>query len=252
MTNLKQLLEAVRNRAPIHQPALVLVAHPDDEVLGMSVLLSRFTDLTLVHATDGSAGGDRDTRMGELDAALAALGVNVMRRVQLDLPDGQLAANLAQFIDRLSAIWDDNEVIVTHAYEGGHPDHDCCAVAVNTLRRAVSDKPTLAFPIYALGAEGIAKNRFVRRPAHAIDIVLSAAERDQKRRALAEFVSQAHVVEAFDLTCEAIGSADIFDPSIVRDASEVLFSRGDLSVCEGWHQAVMAGLMQFPPDKART
>lgn len=249
MTSLAQVLDAVSERAPIAQTALVLVAHPDDEVLGLSVLLSRFTDLTLIHATDGAAGGDRNERLGELDAALTALGVNLQRHVLFDLPDGQLTANLAQLIDRLSAIWDDYEVIVTHAYEGGHPDHDCCAVAVNTLRRAVSDKPTLAFPIYARGPDGVAKNRFVRKPAHAIDIVLTATERDEKRRALAEFVSQAHVVAAFAVTSEAIGSADVFDPSIVRNADDVLFSRGDQSVCDAWHDAVMAGLMQFSSEQ---
>lgn len=119
MAGFTHILDAVRKRAPIHQPALVLVAHPDDEVLGLSVLLFRFIDLTLVHATDGVAGGDRDQRLDELDAALKALGVNVQRHVHLDLPDGQLAANLAQFIDRLSAIWEDHEMMVTHAYEGG-------------------------------------------------------------------------------------------------------------------------------------
>ena len=252
MTSVAQVLDAVRRRTSLPQPAMVLVAHPDDEVLGLSVLLSRFTDLTLVHATDGAAGGDRDQRLDELQAALKALGVNVQRHVQLDLPDGQLAANLTQLMDRLSGIWDDHELIVTHAYEGGHPDHDCCAVAVNTLRRAVSDKPCLAFPIYALGPAGIVKNRFVHKPAEAIDIALTATEKDGKRRALAEFVSQAHVVSAFDLTSEAIGSADVFAPSIVRNASDVLFSRGDQSVCNAWHDAMMAGILQLSPDKKRS
>lgn len=248
MTSVGQVLDAIRGRISIDQPAMVLVAHPDDEVLGLSVLLSRFTDLTLVHATDGAAGGNPDERQDELGAALKALGVNVRRHVKLDLPDGRLTANLAQFLDRLSAIWDDHELIVTHAYEGGHPDHDCCAVAVNTLRHAISDKLTLAFPIYALGAEGVAKNRFIREPAYGIDVALSATERDAKRRALAEFVSQAHVVAAFDLNSEAVGSADVFDPSIVRDASGVLFARGDQSVCNAWHDTVVAGLMQFSAE----
>lgn len=252
MTSVAHVLDAIRRPAPVHQRTLVLVAHPDDEVLGLSVLLSRFTDLTLVHATDGAAGGDRDERLDELDAALAALGVNVQRHVQLDLPDGRLAANLAQFIDRLSPIWDNHEMIVTHAYEGGHPDHDCCAVAVNTLRRSVSDKPALAFPIYALGPEGVVKNRFVREPAQAIDFALTETERDEKRQALAEFVSQEHVVGTFELTGEAVGSADLFDPAIVRAASEVLFARGDPSVCIAWHDAVMAGLIQFSAEKKRS
>lgn len=96
------------------------------------------------------------------------------------------------------------------------------------------------------------KNQFVRKPAEAIDIALTATERREKRRALAEFVSQAHVVAAFVLTSEAVGSADVFDPSIVRNASDVLFSRGDQSVCDAWHDAVMAGLLQFSRDKKRS
>jgi LmbE family N-acetylglucosaminyl deacetylase len=95
----------------------VLVAYPDDEVLGLCVLLPRFTDLTLVHASDGAAGGERDQSLDELDAALKACDVNGQRHVQLDLPDGQLPANLARFIDasrqnRTVAIlyWNDGSV----------------------------------------------------------------------------------------------------------------------------------------------
>ncbi len=252
MMNAAHFLQIIKEREPVYQPAMVLVAHPDDEVLGLSMPLSRFTDLTLVHATDGAAGGDRDVRARELDEALATLNVNVQRRVQLDLPDGALTANLALLINRLSQMWDNHEVIVTHAYEGGHPDHDCCAVAVNTLRLSASDKPALAFPIYALGPDGVVKNRFVHEPANVVEIALTASEADKKGLALAEFVSQANVVNMFDLTCEAIGTAELFDPSIIRPASEVLFARGEQSISNAWHDAVIASLARISAGETQS
>lgn len=245
MTGIARILEAISQRAPIHQPALVLVAHPDDEVLGLSVLLARFTNLTLVHATDGAAGGNGKERRRELDAALAALGITAKRRNRLDLPDGTLAANMSLLLDRLTPMWDEHEVIVTHAFEGGHPDHDCCAAAVNTLRLTATDKVTLEFPIYALGADGPVTNRFIYPPAHWIDIPLNEVEADAKGRALAQFVSQAHVVKLFDHTREAIGSADVFDPVRHRPAWQVLFARGDQAAADAWLDAVAPAISQL-------
>lgn len=245
MTSVACIFEAISKRSSIQQSALVLVAHPDDEVLGLSVLLARFTDLTLVHATDGAAGGDGDHRRQELDAALAALGITAKRRIQLDLPDGELAANMGQLLNRLAPMWSEHEVIVTHAFEGGHPDHDCCAAAVNTLCLAASDKVTFEFPIYALGPKGPVTNRFIRPSAQWIDIALNEVEANAKEQALSQFVSQAHVVKLFDHAREAIGSVDVFDPIRHRPASQVLFAAGDQAASVAWRDAVRPAISQL-------
>lgn len=239
------IIHAIEARAPIHQAALVLVAHPDDEVLGLSVLLGLLTRLTLVHATDGAAGGDQHERARELDAALVQLGIIPHRRIRLDLPDGALAGNMANLLAQLAPLWDDHEVIVTHAFEGGHPDHDCCALAVDTLREMLGDKITLGFPVYAVGSGGRVTNRFVREPSLCARITLDVAEMEAKRCALAEFVSQAHVIQHFDLAAEAIGALDPVNPARLRPVGEVLFAHDDQIVSDAWHSAVMTGIVKW-------
>jgi hypothetical protein len=56
MANADTALPALASREVFAARTLLLVAHPDDEVLGASVLLRHAQSLRLVHATDGSGG----------------------------------------------------------------------------------------------------------------------------------------------------------------------------------------------------
>jgi LmbE family N-acetylglucosaminyl deacetylase len=138
---------------------LAILAHPDDETLGMggtSALRGEGIETFLVTATRGQAGRFRELKRGEpghpghealgairkqeLHAAARVLGVREV--VLLDHMDGQLdaadpvrtAAEIATHVRRLKP-----HVVVTFAQDGGygHPDHIAiCQLAASALAGA--------------------------------------------------------------------------------------------------------------------
>ena len=165
-------LEALRAGAPITAPAVAVVAHPDDEVVGFGLRLAALQNLTLAHATDGAPEDMGDARRagfatreayaharaGELDACLAALGA-APRRLALGVQDQTAVFHLAEMVAALQEPLAGAALVLTHAYEGGHPDHDACAFAVQLAceRLAAEGRPApvrLAFAEYHTDAAG--------------------------------------------------------------------------------------------------
>ncbi|HEX2150779.1 MAG TPA: PIG-L family deacetylase, partial [Stellaceae bacterium] len=117
---------------------MIVVAHPDDETIGLGAQLSRFNDLLLVHVTDGaprdgddarnygfaSIAGYAAARQAELAAALHAGNADRLRRLNLGIPDKQAWQDLARLARRIAELLRAEEPasVFTHAYEGGHPD----------------------------------------------------------------------------------------------------------------------------------
>jgi LmbE family N-acetylglucosaminyl deacetylase len=125
---------------------LVVAAHPDDETIGASTMLATRHELTVIHVTDGAprdrrwwprgAPSSREEyarlRRREADAALALAGVDSARIHRLGLVDLEACRALPELITVLRDAIDRArpELLITHAYEGGHPDHDAVAFAV--------------------------------------------------------------------------------------------------------------------------
>jgi LmbE family N-acetylglucosaminyl deacetylase len=134
----------------IRERVALVVAHPDDETVGVGSRLHLFDDLTLIHVTDGTPDGIgfarragfpdnaayAAARRAELDAALVALGAAPRRRSAYGLGDQRahehLPAPVAGFPSNIAG---NAAGVVTHAYEHGHPDHDTAALAVSRAQR---------------------------------------------------------------------------------------------------------------------
>lgn len=125
---------------------LLVLAHPDDEVLFWPLIARTPADkLALAYVTDGSAGGAcrPEARVGETRRMLASLGSPSTAAAFLGqasgLPDGVLHLHLDQAWTALAA-WAEGlgpvARIYTHAWEGGHQDHDAC----HALALALADK----------------------------------------------------------------------------------------------------------------
>lgn len=129
----------------------VIVAHPADEVVGAGCLISKLVDVTVLHVTDGApcdmeyartAGfHEREeyaaARRNECISALAMANVPADRIVDLRLTD-QCASNyLADLTMRITTFLQHSgaDIVVTHPYEGGHPDHDATAFATHAAMR---------------------------------------------------------------------------------------------------------------------
>lgn len=185
-------------RRPILAPVLLLTAHPDDEVLWASLALRLGRRLLLAHATDGAPLDGFDARKAgcaspaaygrlrrrELVRALSSLQA-APRRLGPFASDGCASGGaLASRLRRFAR----GALLVTHAREGGHTDHDACADAAETLGR-----PWVAFAAYGPG--------FVPTQL-GVRIALSAPEEAAKRRALARYASQASVIAGFPQSAE--------------------------------------------------
>jgi LmbE family N-acetylglucosaminyl deacetylase len=139
---------------------LILAAHPDDETIGASAVLARCRNTAVVYLTDGapgdiklwSAGGDYSRaeyariRRNEAETALQRVGIPADRIQYLAAVDQEavfgLQALTLALAGRLSQHRPDG--LITHAYEGGHPDHDSAALVAALAIDSLRNKDNLA------------------------------------------------------------------------------------------------------------
>jgi LmbE family N-acetylglucosaminyl deacetylase len=203
------LLDRLARGERIPEPVVVVVAHPDDEVLAAGSRMNRMDDLTIIHTTDGSPRDMEDARREgvasveeyaalrrrEVVAAVGALGAAPELRCYWH-PDKESILHGAAIVDQLAQDLAGARAVITHAYEHGHPDHDtaalCVRLALGRLREGGSELPEVyEFPIYAMQDGQPVFGRFVPDPA-APETVLPLSEEDRARRnaGLAAYQSQ--------------------------------------------------------------
>lgn len=131
----------------------VIVAHPADEVVGAGCLISKLVDVTILHVTDGALCADAaaagykecsdyvQARRQECLAALAIANVPEDRVVEFAIPDHSAAHYLADLTKKITMFLQQSgaDIVVTHPYEGGHPDHDATAFATHTALRLMKE-----------------------------------------------------------------------------------------------------------------
>lgn len=210
----------------------VVAAHPDDETIGVGNLLPRLREVTLIHVTDGAPrdrrwwGGMKfaprneyaRARRDELRAALALAGVEPGRTRSLGVVDQEASRDLTTLACRLlDALYDVRpEVVLTHSYEGGHPDHDATAFAVHaacgTMQAHGTVPPVVAeFASYHAGEGGIRVGEFLPSDESSIVAVLGEAERDRKRRMIECFATQQETLRQFPIEVERFRRAPRYD-----------------------------------------
>jgi LmbE family N-acetylglucosaminyl deacetylase len=206
--------------------ALMVVAHPDDETVGAGALLAGIAQLTLVHVTDGAprdpwfwhaAGVDSRERYaalraGELERALLVGNVHA-RRVALGCVDQEAALELGRITRAVAALVDDERpgLILTHPYEGGHPDHDACAFAVATaLRLCRARAPLVGEMAFYHDAGGTLRTGAFLGGGGVLHR-LDDDELGRKRAMLDCFASQRQVLARFSDDVERLRAAPPYD-----------------------------------------
>lgn len=204
---------------------MVIVAHPDDETLGLAGRLPYLSDITIVHVTDGSphnlddaraAGfGTREeyakARRRELVAALSLAGISLERTREIGLVDQEASQHLPELTWTLVSLLRDlqPDVVVTHPYEGGHPDHDATAFAAHAscrlLRRQGEWSPVLVEMTSYHNRDGhMAVCEFLPHAGcEAVELPLTQEQKALKKRMIDSFSSQLYMLQHFPVGREA-------------------------------------------------
>jgi LmbE family N-acetylglucosaminyl deacetylase len=121
--------------------------------------------------------------------------------------------------------------VITHPYEGGHPDHDACALVVqcacDRLRRAGLEAPMrLEFASYHARDGLMAAGVFWPAPQCPESVLpLHPGQLARKRAALAEFATQKEVIAGFPLSPERLRRSPRYDFTRPPPPGEVLYDR---------------------------
>jgi LmbE family N-acetylglucosaminyl deacetylase len=229
----------------------VVAAHPDDEALFAATLMRRAGELVLIHLTDGAPADDRDAaragfatpdayaaaRRSELERALDALGVWPRARLAYGLTDQETVFRLPELVERLAQDLDGCDAVVTHAYEGGHPDHDAAAAAVQMAGGA----PRFEFAGYHARSGALRTGRFHPSPLAPERIVETAdADRRARAAALACYLSQAELLARLAFAPERIRLAPTYRLREAPPNGEALYDRWGLSLTSAEWRAVVA------------
>ena len=216
------------NRKDSSTRVVLLAAHPDDETIGASSLLARFPQLTLVYLTDGAprdrnfwspdARGSRTNyaqmRRIEMEQAVAHAGVVPNQIAWLGGLDQEAICESAKLMLKFAEILHKHqpEIVVTHPYEGGHPDHDAAAlVAGMALTLAMSQTLLVEMTSYHALSGRCVTGEFLHADTEEIACELTAEDALRKRRMMDAHVSQRAVLAGFKVDFERFRPAPAYD-----------------------------------------
>ena len=244
---LSQTLRANSQNASLR--IAVLAAHPDDETIGASSLLARFPESAVIYLTDGAprdsklwSPGFRGTReeyaslrRAEAERALGIPGISARQIHWLGAVDQEtifsaagLARSLAEVLARLQP-----DVLITHPYEGGHPDHDSAAVIARIAAAQGDPEQTPSLvemtSYHARNCQCVTGEFLhLRRERAEVCIDLSPADRERKRNMFSAYASQKLVLSSFGTDRERFRKAPDYDFSRPPHEGKLWYE------CMGW------------------
>jgi N-acetylglucosamine malate deacetylase 2 len=199
---------------------LIVAAHPDDETIGAAGLLCclqlrRDTTVAIAHLTDGApakmSGAElapfRDpetygrVRRRELTDALENLADGTPELYPLGFRDQEVAHVLLDAVAVVRGVIETfrPDIVMTHPFEGGHPDHDAAAFAVYAAVRgpAAPNPPTrlLEMTSYHWTGETLRSGEFLPSSERETALLLSRDVQAIKQRMLRSFKSQRRVID---------------------------------------------------------
>jgi LmbE family N-acetylglucosaminyl deacetylase len=118
--------------------------------------------------------------------------------------------------------------VLTHPYEGGHPDHDATAFAVHAAV-ALMSRPARIFEFtsYHDGGGSIVTGEFLGAAEDSLTVDLSVPQRQRKRRMIECFATQQHMLQLFPLGVEKFRPAPAYDFTKLPHAGTLYYERFD-------------------------
>jgi LmbE family N-acetylglucosaminyl deacetylase len=208
------------------QRIAIIVAHPDDEVIAAGGQLHRWPNLFFIHATNGSPAALDDARAAgcrtreeyahlrraEFQRVLRYLNLPKERAITLNFGDQAAAFHLNELSDKMREILRDlsPDIILTHPFEGGHPDHDATAFAVHTANNNAC--PIIEFAGYNNAAGYFRAGEFLSEfSTEEVGRDLLPFERLQKEALFNYYTSQLGTLSLFSTIHERFRLAPEYD-----------------------------------------
>ncbi len=211
---------------------LVVLAHPDDETIAVGGRMEHLRDTRFVLVTDGAPRDGADAaaqgfataeayaaiRARELAGVLrhAGLPPAALSPVTLEgkrIPDKQARECLASLARAMATQIEEfqPDAVLTHPYEGGHPDHDACAFAVHhALQLTGLAVPVIEAPFYHRGPQGFTTGVFLDGDP-GVEAILSPEQSANKRARLGLYASQAQTLANFGAQTERYRTAPAYE-----------------------------------------
>lgn len=211
----------------------IVCAHPDDEVIGAGARLAHLRDVHVVYVTDGAPRDMSDAiangfttreeyarvRAAERERALALADIAPARIEDIGLVDQEASFDLSELTLCLVSILERHqpEIVLTHAYEGGHPDHDATAFAVHHAVKLLTmhggPMPTIAeFAGYHWRDGAMRTGCFLPHPDVSVRrLSLGKSERRLKSAMCACYESQQRVLASFAIDAESFRLGPSYD-----------------------------------------
>jgi LmbE family N-acetylglucosaminyl deacetylase len=176
--------------------AVIVAAHPDDEVLGagglISILAASRARLRLVAVTDGERSHQSHAsraalarrRTAETVAALRALGARAAEVIRLGLPDSGLAGRETELTAALAPLVEGFDLCLAPWDRDMHPDHE----AAGRAARRAGPRALYYYPVWMWHWASPADPRVPWDRALRVPLPPRAAAR--KRAAITCFTSQ--------------------------------------------------------------
>ena len=199
---------------PLTGTTVMLVAHPDDEVIAFGALMQRMKKAVVVFATDGAPRdryfwneyGSRDAyaqvRQQEARQALSIVRgqpIFLSELVNSGIVDQELFRCLPEAVKAFEEVVSQVEpdCLLTLAYEGGHPDHDaCCFISLQVGR--LRNVPVWESPLYHRHSDGSsAVQNFPQRTAGEVEVQVAGEELRKKLEMFHTYKSQKLTLDLF-------------------------------------------------------
>lgn len=258
-----------------HSRCTVIVAHPDDEVIGAGSLISKLGQVSIVHLTDGAPSNKQvareagfespvdyaQARRRECISALAIANVTADRVLELGVLDHQaphflpdLAKRIMTFLRQTSP-----DIVLTHPYEGGHPDHDAAAfashAAVRLLKRNGFKPPTLFEMALHPGKDGRKRvlDFLPSAGREMTTLMLDEKAQELKRQMLNCFATQREALKENPLGPERFRRPPEYDFTFPPQRGKLIYENFDWGITpDEWQFLARKAWMELFPEKSQT